>query len=315
MLPSAYLEGGTKVFTFENTGINVDTVLALGNFDGLHLGHTKVLEKAKEISEKNNLALAVMVFEEHPKKLIEGKAPPMLMTTKARDEALEKMGFKIIKANFSDFRNMSAEDFILKVYCKLNVRAICCGFNYRYGKNGSGNAETLKKSCEKLGIRLFVCDEASFEGEPISSTRIRKEIENGNIRKANAMLGREFSYKLEVVTGDRRGHKLGFPTINQFFPEDFVSARYGVYASKVKLGGIWYPSVTNIGIRPTVETDRPRSETHILGFSGDLYAEKIEVYLLDFVRDERKYSSLKELSETISRDVKTAKMIFEKECG
>ncbi len=303
------------MFTFENLGINSDMVLALGNFDGIHRGHIKVLEKAKEVSKNNNLALAVMLFDEHPKALIEGKAPPMLMTAAAKDEILKKMGFQIIKAKFSEFRNMSAEEFVLKVYCKLNIRAICCGFNYHYGKNGAGNVQSLQKSCKELGIKLFVCDEASFEGEPISSTRIRKEIENGNIEKANAMLGREFSYKLEVVSGDKRGRKLGFPTINQFFPKDFVSPKYGVYASKVKLGGSWYPSVTNIGIRPTVETDKPRSETCILDFSGDLYGQEIEVYLLEYVREERKCSSLKELSETINRDAQAARLIFEKECG
>lgn len=299
------------MFTFENKGINGDAVLALGNFDGLHRGHMKVLEKAKEVSEKNNLALAVLLFDEHPKKLTLGKVPPTLMTAKARDEALEKMNFRIIRAEFSKLRDISPEDFVLKIYCKLNVRAICCGFNYHYGKNGSGNIRTLAESCEKLGIKLCVCDEVSFEGEPISSTRIRNELEKGNIAKANKMLGREFSYKLTVVSGDKRGRLLGFPTINQFFPEDFANLRYGVYASKVKLGSQWYPAVTNIGIRPTVYTEKPRSETSILGFSGDLYGREIEVFLTEFIRDEVKCSSLTELSETINRDAQAAKRIYE----
>ncbi len=299
------------MFEIENGGLNCDTVLALGNFDGLHRGHIKVLQKALDVSKENNLALSVMLFDEHPKKIISGKRPPMLMTQEKRDEILKKMGFKIVKASFNQFKDLSPEEFLLKIYCKLNVRAICCGFNYHYGKNASGNTETLRESCEKLKIKLFVCDEIDFEGEPISSTRIRKKIENGNIKKANEMLGREFSYKLKVVNGDKRGRQLGFPTINQFFPEDFVNIKYGVYASKVKIGDTWYASVTNVGIRPTVETERPRSETCILDFSGDLYGQEIEVFLLSYIREEKKFDSLHELSKTISRDAKTAKDFFE----
>lgn len=288
------------------------TALALGNFDGLHLAHMAVLCKTLETAKEKGLVPAVLLFDEHPKQVLEGKRPPRIMTDEARDELLSDMGFKIIKVSFDDLRNTSPEDFLLNVHCRFNVRAICCGFNYHYGKNASGTVQTLKKSCEKLGITLCAVDEVSFEKEPISSTRIRHEIENGNIEKANQMLGREFSYKIEVVSGDRRGRLLGFPTINQFFPENFVTARFGVYASKVKLSDKWYPAVTNIGVRPTINTKSLRSETCILGFKGDLYGMKIEVFLLSFIREEKKFSSLEELRQAMENDAEKAKEIYKK---
>ncbi|MCM1364004.1 MAG: riboflavin biosynthesis protein RibF [Faecalibacterium sp.] len=295
---------------FENVTVNAETILALGNFDGLHIGHMGVLNKTLEVANERGLVPVVLLFDEHPKKVITGKRPPMIMPDEVRDDILNKMGFRVAKISFSKFRTLEPLQFLLSVYCRLNVRAICCGFNYHYGVNGSGNVETLKESCEKLGIAVFAQDEVDFEGEPISSTRIRTAIEHGNIKAVNAMLGREFSYKFEVVDGDKRGRLLGFPTINQFFPDGFVIPRFGVYASKVKLGGLWYPAVTNIGVRPTVDTAMWRSETSILGFSGDLYGQHIEVFLLDFMRDERKCSGLGELSKTISADAEKAVEIY-----
>lgn len=294
----------------DNVALNAGSVIALGNFDGLHKGHISVLNKALEVAAERELIPVVMLFDKHPKQVISGKRPPMLMTDEARDEKLEKMGFKIVKISFEEFRNLEPRQFLLTIYCRLNVRAICCGFNYHYGIGGSGNVDTMKESSEKLGIEVYAQDEINFDCEPVSSTRIRQTIESGRIKEANAMLGRQFSYKLEVVDGDKRGRLLGFPTINQFFPENFVTPRFGVYASKVKLGGLWYPAVTNIGIRPTVDTQRWRSETSILGFSGDLYGEKIEVFLLDFMRDERKCSGLSELSKTIRADAEKAMEIY-----
>ncbi len=296
---------------FDNIAVNEDTVLALGNFDGLHKGHMSVLKKTLEIAKEKGLSPMVLLFDEHPKKVLSGKRPPMLMTNDNRDAALCKMGFRIIKVNFSEICNFSPEQFLLAVYCHLSVRAICCGFNYHYGKNGEGTVQSMKESCEKLGVMLYAEPEVDFDGKPISSTRIREAIESGNIKEANEMLGRSFSYKLEVVDGDKRGRLLGFPTINQFFPDDFVVARFGVYASKVKLGGLWYPAVTNIGIRPTINTKTMRSETSILGFSGDLYGQNIEVYLIEFLRDERKCETLTELSKTIRNDAENALKIYD----
>ena len=288
-----------------------DCLLALGNFDGIHKGHRAVLEKALSEAKKRGLVPAVLLFDEHPKKVLFGEAPPLLITESDKREQLSKMGFSLVTASFSELQNLSAVEFITKIYCSLNVRAISCGYNYRFGKNAEGDVFSLKTECEKLGITLFVAPEKIYEGEAVSSTRIRAALQNGEVKKANAMLGREFSYCIEVVSGDRRGRLLGFPTINQFFLPDFVKLRKGVYASKVKLSDKWYPAVTNIGIRPTVDGESFRSETCILGFSGDLYGAEVEVFLLDFLRDETKFDSLEELTEAIARDAKRARAIYE----
>ncbi|MDO4379261.1 MAG: riboflavin biosynthesis protein RibF [Clostridia bacterium] len=288
-----------------------DCLLALGNFDGIHKGHRAVLEKALFEAEKRGLVPAVLLFDEHPKKVLFGEAPPSIITESDKREQLSKMGFSIVTASFSEIQNLSAAEFITKIYCSLNVRAISCGYNYRFGKDAQGDTSLLKTECEKLGISLFVAPETIFEGEAISSTRIRNALQNGEIKNANAMLGREFSYCIEVVSGDRRGRLLGFPTINQFFPPNFVKLRKGVYASKVELSHRWYPAVTNIGTRPTVDGESFRSETCILGFSGDLYGAEVEVFLLDFLRDETKFDSVETLTDAISRDAKKAREIYE----
>lgn len=291
------------MLSFENIKSDADTVLALGNFDGLHIGHMQVLKRALEISEQNGLEAAVLLFDEHPKKLLDGKRPPMLMTDEKKENELKRLGFKIIKVSFAQFKDLSAKEFVLTIYCELNVRAICCGFNYHYGKGGEGNAETLKSSCEKLGIMLCALGEVDYKGLPVSSTRIRSAVENGEIEDANTMLGRRFSFDFEVVHGNELGRVFGFPTINQPFPEEFVVPRSGVYCSETTIGSYTYAAVTNIGIKPTIGGETTKSgETNIIGFSGDLYGEKVEVRLIHFIRDEKKFGSYDELKKQISLD-------------
>ena len=302
-------EGG-NLPDFENAAIEKDTVVALGNFDGLHVGHKKVLDKAIERSKAKGYLPVALLFDEHPRKYTLGKRPPILMTDEMRDKKLSEMGFTVVKMCFSQWRDLTPAEFLSRIHEKLHVRAICCGFNYHYGKNGSGDIKTLENGCRVLGIDLFWQTAAFYNGEPVSATRIRKEIENGNMEAANAMLGRPFSYELTVVEGDKRGRVLGFPTINQIFPDGFAVPKFGVYASKVCIDSKWYPSVTNIGIRPTIETDELRSETHIIGFSGDLYGKKVEVFLLKHTRPEKKFNGLGKLAETISYDTETARRIY-----
>lgn len=287
--------------------------MALGNFDGIHKGHRAVLEKALFEAKKRGLVPAVLLFDEHPKKVLFGEAPPFIITESNKRAQLSKMGFSIVTASFCELQNLSVAEFVTKIYCSLNVRAISCGYNYRFGKNAEGNTALLEAECKKLGITLFVAPKEVYDGEAVSSTRIRAALQNGEIKKANAMLGRDFSYCIEVVSGDRRGRLLGFPTINQFFAQNFVKLRKGVYASKVELSGKWYPAVTNIGTRPTVDGESFRSETCILGFSGDLYGAEVEVFLLDFLRDEIRFTSLEELKNAISRDAEKAREIYEAE--
>lgn len=299
------------MFNYINGETNGETVLALGNFDGLHLGHMKVLNKAVEVSKTLGAERAVLLFDEHPKKLLCGERPPMLMADDMKESYLEKIGFKIVKASFSEFKDVSARDFVISLKKDLNVGAICCGFNYRFGKGGEGTAAKLSLLCGRLGIRLYLAGEASYEGEPISSTRIRAALESGNIKAANAMLGRDFSYNLTVVHGDGNGKKYGFPTINQVFDKGFVKPLNGVYCSVVTVDGKRYCGVTNIGVRPTVDGKcDPRSETNIVGFSEDIYGKNVQVELVEFIRPEKKFDGIDKLTEQIALDRELSEKII-----
>ncbi len=290
---------------------NKKVLVALGTFDGLHLGHKKVLmSDTTEYDEK-----IALMFSEHPQKILSGSAPGELITETKCNELLKKWGYSSEYLDFSAISKLSPEAFIDKILIeRFNATAICCGFNYRFGKGAQGDVNLLKRLCAEREIKLTVCNQVDLDGAPISSTRIRECIKNGHIRIANKMLGRYFSYDFEVVHGDARGRILGSPTINQFFSKDFTVASYGVYASFTIIDGKKYISVTNIGVRPTIKgTDEKRSETNIIDFDGDLYGQNIEVFLVEKLRGEMAFASLDELSERISSDREKAIEIIKKE--
>ena len=287
------------------------SAVALGYFDGIHKGHRAVLEKALSFAKENNLVPVVLLFDIHPRKLVSGKVPPMLMSEEKKREKLIEMGFTVADFDFKSGMNYSPEEFAEKVLVeRLNVKAVSCGYDYRYGKGGKGNADTLREYFTPLGVDVFTQSPVLLGSETVSSTKIRELIIDGQIERANELLGTPFSYDLVVRHGDGIGHTLGFPTINQHFPEDFIVPRFGVYASKVKLGGEYYPAVTNVGIRPTVAGDSMRSETCIIGFNGDLYGKRVEVSLLGYIRGEVKFPSLDELKNQVEQDKITALKIY-----
>lgn len=287
------------------------SAVALGYFDGIHIGHKAVLNKALCEAREKNLIPIVVLFDIHPRKLLSGKIPPMLTTEERKRGILKGMGFNIFDFNFREGMNYSPEEFINKILVeKLNAKSVSCGFDYHYGKGGKGNAETLREALSRRNISFYSAEPVELGGEVVSSTQIRKLISQGNIEKANAMLGENFSYEFTVEKGDGRGRTMGFPTINQFFPEDFIEPRYGVYMSLTKIDGEIYLSVTNVGIRPTVSTDRMRSETCILDFSGDLYGKRVQVQLVRFLRDETKFQSIEALTQAIEKDIENARKVY-----
>ena len=291
---------------------NQGTAVALGYFDGIHLGHKAVLDTALEWAEKENLVPVVMLFDIHPRKLISGDVPPMLLREEKKNEILTKMGFTVVPFNFREAMDYSPNEFIDRILIDgLNARVVSCGFDYHYGKGGRGDAKSLGDELERRGVKLFAEEAVLVDGEVVSSTTIRALIAKGEIEKANTMLGFCFSYDFTVKKGDGLGRVLGFPTINQGFPEDFIVPRYGVYASKVLLDNKWYPAVTNVGVRPTVANSSMRSETCIFDFSGDLYGKNVEVSLLRFIRDEIKFSDIDALSQQIERDIVTARNVYD----
>lgn len=288
------------------------TAVTLGSFDGLHKGHMKVIACAFEMEKKHGFTPLVLLFDKHPMLAVAGKAPDTVLQPVLRDELIAQTGAGKRIISFRDIRDMSCREFFEEILIKkLNAGGICCGWNYRFGKNNEGDINKLRSLCEEFGVELEISQPVDFDGEPVSSTRIRKAVESGNIALANAMLGREFRYKQTVVDGQHRGRLIGAPTINQRFDEGFVRPRKGVYASVTVVEGKEYPSVTNIGLRPSFENEDFRSETCILGFDGNLYGMDIEVRLLEYLRDEIKFGSLEELSEQIGKDARKSMQIFE----
>ena len=289
----------------------IKTAVTLGSFDGLHKGHIAVIACAFEMQKKHGLLPLVLLFDRHPMLTVSGKAPDMILQPSLRDELIAKTGAGKRIVSFREVRDMSCREFFEKILIgKLNAGGVCCGWNYRFGKNNEGGTEELKALCAEYGVMLKITPPVDFGGEPVSSTRIRQAVESGEISLANEMLGREFRYKLTVVDGQHRGRLIGAPTINQRFDVGFVKPKKGVYASVTVVEGKEYPSVTNIGLRPSFENEDFRSETCILGFSGNLYGQEIEVKLLQFLRDETKFNSIDELSEQIGKDAEKSEEIF-----
>jgi len=290
------------------SAIQVDrpTAVALGNFDGLHRGHADVIKAAVR---SENLLPVVFTFTENPH--------PAAQLTTLREKLLimRSLGVKkLIAVDFSDVREMPAEEFVKKLLlgnCK--TRRLCCGEDYRFGYQAQGDITLLKALCNEQGVEVEVVPSALHHGEKISSTRIRNAIEAGNIKEANDMLGRTFSYSFEVIHGNHIGRGLGTPTINQALPENFIIPKFGVYVTVARIDGEhYYYGVTNIGIKPTVGSDRVLSETWMPEFHGDLYGKRVRLFLLDFVRPERRFSSLVEMKEEILRNAQTAKEIAAK---
>jgi len=280
--------------------------LALGNFDGLHLGHMEVLNSA--IKNGSGLTPAVVTFDPHPRKILQGCAPSAILTNESKITFLENLGVKYqIILDFKKIHNMNPEEFFKKLTSSLSVGMICCGYNYRFGKNGSGNTDLLKSLCNTSGIALVVAPPVMVGDQLASSTAIRKFIEDGDMERAATMLGRNFSVNLEVVSGDKRGRTIGFPTINQILPPNLVKPKFGVYASRAFVDGKWHLAVTNIGIRPTYLAETPLFETYITDYSGDLYGKNIKIELLSFIRGEVKFLSIEDLKDAISSDLQRTK--------
>lgn len=280
------------------------TAVALGNFDGMHVGHMAVLEAAKSFESEGLLPVAVL-FDEHSLKAITGKAPAMLMTVTERNRIIKENGFRIETLVFNEIRDLSPSDFVEKILVgRLGAAAVCCGYNYRFGKDASGTAQTMCEICGKLGLQCKVSGEVDVDCCAVSSTKIRGFIENGEIEKANKMLGRPFGFSARVIDGDKRGRVLGFPTINQIIPEELAMPKFGVYQSVVTVDGEKFKGVTNVGRRPTVGTEKILSETHILDFDRDIYGENVDVRLIKFIRPEKKFSSFDELARQIKSDAK-----------
>ncbi len=276
------------------------TAIALGTFDGVHLAHKQVL------TLPDGYKKIAVVFPMPPKAILSGN-PSLITSVEDKFAAIKGLGIdEIYPLCFNEIRDMSPADFLKLLKEKFNPDYISCGFNYHFGKNAAGNSELLKDFCLQNGIELNCHTPICVDSKPVSSTRIRELLKGGEIEKANRLLTCPFSFKAEVIKGDKRGRTIGFPTINQKYPENLVPVKFGVYKTRLSFDNKTHTGITNIGIRPTFKSDYIISETYIIDFKGDLYGKEIKTELISFIREEIKFSSLEELKNQINTDVKKA---------
>ncbi|HBL40216.1 MAG TPA: riboflavin biosynthesis protein RibF [Ruminococcaceae bacterium] len=277
--------------------------IALGSFDGLHRGHKAVIDRARSFARQGHKP-CVLLLEPAPAQVLGKTSAKRLMSFEYKRDKLEQLGVEVAVVDFLTVKDMSPADFFETVLCKqLHAASLCCGFNYRFGVKGSGNAELLRELCEKNGVVLNEIEPQTLNGSVVSSTAIRQALAHGEVERAEEMLGHPYGYRFEVVHGDHIGGTvLNCPTINQLFPEEMLVPKYGVYASQTLVDGVWRRSVTNIGCRPSFESNEQRSETHIIDYDGDLYGQHVEVRLCRYKRSERKFDSLEELKQQLVAD-------------
>ena len=281
-------------------------VIALGNFDGLHLGHRAILERTLQKAKALGVPAGAMIFEPHPREFFNPAAPKLrLQRLREKIDGLRAMGFSLLfMPRFNaTFSATSAEDFVKNyIVGALAAKHIITGENFCFGAKRSGNCEFLGSSASRFGFGYDAIAPVKNADGVISSTIIRTLLAERKVREAALLLGRDFSICGHVTHGDKRGRTLGFPTANIPLEKYFVP-RAGVYAVKVgdKKG------VANIGIRPTVGGKKPQAEIHLFDFSGDLYGKYLRVELQDFLRDEQTFASLDALREQITRDCEKAK--------
>lgn len=282
------------------------TCVALGNFDGVHLGHSTILRRCAMEADKDGAISVAWSFRRHPEHILKGNfSSGNILSCKDKEEIIHSLGIhRLVLEDFERVRHLSPGEFCDKILLeKLYARKVFCGFNFHFGKNGQGDAAFLKGYLEPRGVEVFVSDAVTLEGETVSSTRIRRLLSEGEVETANRLLSRPYSISFPVLHGRHLGTKIGFPTLNQAFPEEYVTPRNGVYAVRIRFDGTTYHGVCNVGKRPTVE-DKGRilAETHIFDFSDDLYGKEVRVEFFKFLRPETKFSSLEELKKQIESD-------------
>ena len=289
-------------------------VLALGNFDGVHVGHRRLLEHGLGQAVRLGVGLDVLIFEPHPLKvLVPEREIKLLSTTQERLLCFEKIGVHTVyHLPFTrEMANTSPEQFVEKILLPLGVIHVVVGFNYSFGAQGKGNPELLQSLGQKHGFEVSVLQAQTIDGRVISSSSIRTALLQGDITLANSLLGRSPSLSGTVVHGEERGRQLGYPTANILYSEDVLIPKRGVYAVWAYLEGKRVPGMMNVGMKPTFhDMYSTIIEVNFFDFEGDLYGRKIMVHIKDRLRDERKFDGINELVNQLQQDKVRAECIL-----
>lgn len=300
----------------DNADIQRPTVLTLGVFDGLHLGHQLIMRTVVERARALGVIPTAITFDPHPRSVLHPQSsPPLLQTLDQKVEGFGVLGIEqtIVVRFTEDFSKIAAEDFLRDVVMdRLHAREVYLGRGFAFGHNRQGNIGLLRQLSKELGFVAGEVPEVGLRGQRVSSSKIRELLALGKVNLARRMLGRPYGVEGRVERGNERGHALGFPTAN-LRPQNRVIPANGVYVTGTLIDGQWRRSVTNVGTRPTFETgSEPSVETFVMNWDGDLYGDVIRVRFLYRLRDERKFDSLESLKAQITRDVERAQNYFER---
>src|ERR671921_2657854 len=298
----------------DNAEIQRPTVLTLGVFDGLHLGHQLIMQTVVERARTVGAVPTVKTFDPHPRAvLLPESAPPLLQTFDQKVEAFGVLGVEqtIVIRFTREFASVRAEEFLRDVvYERLQAREAYLGRGFAFGRGREGDIELLRRVSRELGFFADEVPEVRLRGRRISSSRIRGLLADGRVNLARRMLGRPYGVEGVIVRGQQRGRTLGFPTAN-LRPANRVIPRAGVYVTATLIEGAWRRSVTNVGVRPTFEKEaEPSVETFVMDWGGDLYGDVVRVRFLRRLRDERRFASVEELKRQIGRDAARARNYF-----
>jgi riboflavin kinase/FMN adenylyltransferase len=292
----------------------VHPVLALGNFDGLHRGHLKIIERVRRGAAEHGGTPMAMTFDPHPSRIVRpDKASPLLMTKAQRIEALGNAGINAVAVvRFTpELAHWDPETFVRTALVEwLRVSEVWVGANFLFGHDRSGNFSTLRTLGQRYGFRADKIDPVRYKEFVVSSTRVRRLVSEGRMDEAGALLGHQFYIDGDVVEGKRRGRGIGFPTANLQSANELLPPN-GVYATTIAIDGIVRPSLTNIGLRPTFgDTTQRTIETYVMGYSGDLYGRTVRLGFVLRLRDERKFEDVDALRSQIEADQRRAERLF-----
>ncbi|MCA1034740.1 bifunctional riboflavin kinase/FAD synthetase [Bacillus infantis] len=295
--------------------------MALGYFDGVHLGHQKVILEAKKAAEQKGLKSAVMTFDPHPSVVLGKSVQHIEYITPLEDKIKEisKLGadYLFVVEFSSSFASLLPQEFADQYLIGLNARHIVAGFDYSYGRMGKGTMETLPFHSREE-FTYTVVDKLTDGTEKISSTLIRQKIREGHTEELPGLLGRYYTTRGTVIHGDKRGRTIGFPTANIDIGTSYIYPPTGVYAARMRVDGSWIEGVCNVGYKPTFNkpaADRPSIEVHLFDFSREIYGSEVEIEWHRYLRSERKFSGVDELVAQISRDKDAAVGYFENNEG
>ncbi|KLE16471.1 bifunctional riboflavin kinase/FAD synthetase [Clostridium sp. C8] len=283
--------------------------VALGSFDGLHYGHLSLVKKTVQVAKENNGKSMVFTYKNHPKTLVKPESSPKLimdLETKLKYLEEENIDIVVLKSFNKEFMSMSAEDFIKLLCLDYNVKGIIVGFNFKFGYKNLGDIELLKNLQDKYGYELYIMEPYTYNGDVISSTRIRKILLEGDVKEATKMLSKPYLIKGKVIHGKKLGRTIGFPTANLQFDGKMIIPKKGVYYTNIEYNNKIFKGITSVGNNPTVNGKQLTIETFILNFNDTIYGQEIKVYFIERIRDEIKFNSLEELIEQIKQDEKFA---------